>query len=181
MNLQAVSMKILNSLRMNLMTDTGRKKLAIVAIAALVAVVSVFGRISSASHTRYSEKREGLETKTDTSSYEEALERRLEEIISSVEGVGKCKVMITLEKDDRKIFAKDSYTEEKENKYEYVIVRSRDGGDDGLVENTVMPEIRGVAVVCDGGDSAVVRTEVISLVSSVFSLSSARISVSKME
>lgn len=57
MNLQAASTKILNSLRMNLMTDTGRKKLAIIVIAALVAIISVFGRISSATHTVFRKKR----------------------------------------------------------------------------------------------------------------------------
>lgn len=180
MNLSMMFTRILSYLKLQLMTDTGRKKLAITVIAFFILIVSLFGRVTSADKSE-KDMNSVSETKTDTLSYEEALEKRLEEIVSSVDGVGDCKVMITLEKDDRKIFAKDSYSEENENKYEYVIVRNRNGNDDGLVESTVMPEIRGVAVVCDGGDSAVVRTEVVSLISSVFSVSSARISVSKMK
>lgn len=180
MNFSATSTKIIDFIRIQLMTNAGRRKMAIAVLAFTIVFISIIGKISS-----FSSQKEVLEdtgdAKTDTSSYEEALETRLEEIISSVDGVGKCKVMITLEKDDRKIFAKDSYNKENENKYEYVIVKNGDGDNDGLVESTVMPEIRGVAVVCDGGDSAVVRTEVVSLVSSVFSVSSARISVSKMK
>lgn len=173
MNFSATSTKIIDFIRIQLMTDTGRRKAAIAFLAFVILLVSIIGKISSFGSQK--------EVVADTPSYEEKLETRLEEIISSVDGVGKCKVMITLEKDDRKIFAKDSYNKENENKYEYVIVKNGDGDNDGLVESTVMPEIRGVAVVCDGGDSAVVRTEVVSLVSSVFSVSSARISVSKMK
>ena len=173
MNFSATSTKIIDSIRIQLMTNVGRRKMAIALLAFVIVLISIIGKISSAGSQK--------EVVEDTPSYEEELETRLEEIISSVDGVGKCKVMITLEKDDRKIFAKDSYNKENENKYEYVIVKNGNGDNDGLVESTVMPEIRGVAVVCDGGDSAVVRTEVVSLVSSVFSVSSARISVSKMK
>ncbi len=113
--------------------------------------------------------------------YELLLENRLEELISSIEGAGECKVMVTLEKGEYKIFAKDSYEDEHENKYEYVILDEGSGEDAGLVVNVVSPEIKGVAVVCEGGDSSVVHSEIVDMLSSVLSLKSTQISVSKMK
>ncbi len=113
--------------------------------------------------------------------YELLLENRLEELISSVEGAGECKVMVTLSKGEYKIFAKDSYEDERENKYEYVIVNESSGKDSGLVVNVVSPEIKGVAVVCEGGDSSVVHSEIVDMLCSVLSLKSTQISVSKMK
>lgn len=113
--------------------------------------------------------------------YELLLESRLEELISSVDGAGECKVMVTLSKGEYKIFAKDSYEDERENKYEYVIIDEGSGEDAGLVVNVVSPEIKGVAVVCEGGDSSVVHSEIVDMLSSVLSLKSTQISVSKMK
>ena len=120
-------------------------------------------------------------TATAEVQYELALESRLESLISSVDGAGKCKVMVTVEKGEYKIFAKDSYEEPNGNKYEYVILSGKSGEDTGLVMNVISPEIKGVAVVCEGGDSAVVHSEIVDLVSSVLSISSTRISVTKMK
>ncbi len=118
---------------------------------------------------------------TAESEYELLLEGRLEELISSIEGAGECKVMVTLSKGEYKIFAKDSYEDERENKYEYVIINEGSGEDSGLVVNVVSPEIKGVAVVCEGGDSSVVHSEIVDMLSSVLSLKSTQISVSKMK
>lgn len=41
--------------------------------------------------------------------------------------------------------------------------------------------VEGVAVVCDGGDRAAVRSEIIELISSLYGIGSNRISVSKMK
>lgn len=118
---------------------------------------------------------------TAESEYELLLENRLESLLSYVEGAGECEVMVTLAKGEYKIFAKDSYEGEQENKYEYVIIDEGSGADSGLVVNVVAPEIRGVAVVCEGGDSSVVHSEIVDMLCSVLSLKSTQISVSKMK
>ena len=46
-------------------------------------------------------------TSTDYESYVSSLESRTQNIISSIDGVGKCRVMITLEQTDERVFAKN--------------------------------------------------------------------------
>ena len=128
------------------------------------------------------------ETKVDevvalssTEQYQVNMEKKLENILSSIDGVGECSVAITLQKSECKIFAKDSYEDERENKYEYVILSKNDGSDDGLVVSVVLPEIRGVAVVCEGGDSSVIVSDIPKMCMSLFDIEASKVSVSKMK
>lgn len=113
--------------------------------------------------------------------FEEAIEERLENLLAEIDGVGDCRVLVTLESGEYKILAKDSYEDKSGNKYEYVILKGESGVQEGLCVNTVAPEIKGVAVVCEGGDSAVTKSEIVTTVCSVLGLDSTQISVSKMK
>lgn len=118
------------------------------------------------------------------SDYVEHLEKNTCDIISSISGVGKCKVMITLKNSNESIYAKN--TDENSNNssfsktYEYVLYDSENGEEPILVKE-YMPQIQGVAIVCEGADNSVVRESVISSVSSLFNISSSKISVSKIK
>jgi len=118
---------------------------------------------------------------SSTEQFELNMEEKLKETLSLVDGVGDCTVAITLEKSECKIFAKDSYEDERENKYEYVILSNNDGSDDGMVVSVLSPEIRGVAVVCEGGDSAVIVSNITEMCMSLFNIEASRVSVSKMK
>lgn len=127
----------------------------------------------------------------------QALERRLQELLSHVRGVGKTQVMITLKSDGKKIVEKDRE-------------QSRDGGEstaDGSAgaggsvrgsESTVyqrdgsgaeipyvseqqMPEIAGVLVVAQGGADASVAKEITEAVMALFGVEAHKIKVMKME
>lgn len=124
----------------------------------------------------------------DTDEYAIRLEERLTSIISSIEGAGSTKVMVTLESGSEDVYLHDyNYGENidpsgknsLERKDEYVIV---DGlsGEQGIVVRIAEPKVRGVAVVCEGGGSDVVREQIISAVTALLDISSARVSVAKM-
>lgn len=125
--------------------------------------------------------------KTDDSmDYQEyivSLEEKTQDIISSIDGVGKCKVMITLCETDESFYASnieentDSGHISKKN--EYVFYEDNNNDFPVLIKQT-FPKVMGVAVVCQGGDNAFVKERVISAVSSLFGISSAKISVSKI-
>lgn len=59
----------------------------------------------------YKKAETGEQNKNSVSSYEETLEKRLESIISSVDGAGRVQVMVTLDTSEQTQYAKD----EKEN------------------------------------------------------------------
>ena len=146
--------------------------------------------------------REGLPTGAARQSTQQAvsaatgvqeLETRLTEMLESVQGAGKVQVMITLESAGETVYARDEQsdtqttqdgsdgvTDRKESyKSEHIIVDAADGKQP-LVETHIEPEVKGVAVVCEGGDDITVIKRITDLVSVVLGLSTNRICVTKM-
>jgi len=125
--------------------------------------------------------------------YAEDMEKRLTELLAAMRGVGRVKVMVTLENGLEQVYAENerrkaasnsppgSGGENVDENYEYILIRTDSGAEDGLILKVIQPKIRGVAVVCEGGDSAAVRQEVLAAVTAVLHISSTRVSVSKME
>ncbi len=121
-------------------------------------------------------------------SYAESLENRLISIISSIDGAGATKVMVTLESGSEDVYLHNyDYGENvdpegknsMERKDDYVIVDGQ-SGEQGIIVRVAEPRVRGVAVVCEGGGSDVVREQIISAVTALLDISSARVSVAKM-
>ena len=124
----------------------------------------------------------------DISDYAEELEERLVSIISSIDGAGATRIMVTLENNGEDVYLHDfdygeniepSGKNSVERKDEYVIIDGS-AGEQGIVVRRAEPKIRGVAVVCEGGGSEYVRAQIIEAVTALLDISSARISVAKM-
>ncbi|NCC06882.1 MAG: stage III sporulation protein AG [Clostridia bacterium] len=138
----------------------------------------------------FASDKKAVKSESDTVSSEEytnQLEAKLITLIESVDGAGKAKVMITLESESESIYAKnethetqtDEASSSESYKSEHVII-SASGGDAPLVETVLSPEIKGVAVVCEGGDDISVTKRIVDLTSVVLGLSTNRICVTKM-
>ena len=109
------------------------------------------------------------------------IENRLEEMIRTVHGAGNVRVMVSLSSSGEYIYAENSRKENNGEKQmqdnEIVIYESDNGNDEGLIVSVKSPEISGVAVVCDGGNSSVVRAEITELVTSLFGIGADRVYV----
>ena len=126
--------------------------------------------------------------KSGEQEYTEQLEERLTSLISRIDGVGAVTVMVTLESSVEDVYLHNfDYGENVdsggksniEQKDEYVIVD--DGqAEKGIVVRVNQPKIRGIAVVCEGGGSDVIRTRVTEAVTALLDISSARVSVAEM-
>ena len=120
----------------------------------------------------------------DYSQYSEQTEKKLTDIVSSIDGVGECEVMITFEYSNENIYATDSENKNDENyqsnKDEYVLYDSQNG-EKALLIKEKYPTVQGVSVVCSGGDNVEVREAVINTVTSLFNISANRVSVSKIK
>ena len=162
------------------------KKLKITLIFAFFAIVSV-----AFSGLFTSEKKETTDECQTYSSknYTDYIEEKLEEIVSSIDGAGKCKIMITLENGEENIYAKESKNQNEEknsankvvNEYEYVILKSSSSKEEGMLLKVVEPNVRGVAIVCEGGDDLKVKESIISTVCSVLDIKTNKISITKMK
>lgn len=159
------------------------RKLLVIAFVMIVGIIlTVISSFGSES-----EEKEQISLQTDKifneSEYTGQLENKLEEMISLISGAGETKVIVTLECDYETVYAKDGSIEKDNDSTdedsEYIIIDSRDV-QGGLVLKTVTPKIRGVAVVCAGGDSMYVKTAVTDLLSAVLDIGTNHISVSKL-
>lgn len=132
-----------------------------------------------------------------TTSYEQKLEERLETILESIEGVGRVDVMVTLESGYGYEYAKENKmgsdkledigredsqkTQEKSTAEEsYVMVDGKNGEKSPLITKELEPRVKGVVIVCDGGNSPTVMTQVIDTVRVAVNILSTQISVSPM-
>ena len=112
------------------------------------------------------------------SEYSDALRAELEETLSRMAGVGKCSVLITFADDGERVYALDEERNGLDSeRYQYVLVSSRS---EGLILKIHTPSVRGVAVICEGGDSTRVKNDVTEVLSHTLGVSADRISVKKL-
>ena len=116
------------------------------------------------------------------------LESKLEQILSSVSGVGRVRVAITADTSVRTVYA---YEEDRsmtvgvdsksvDSRTTLVSVGSS-GSPQALTVRTDQPVYRGALIVCDGATDPSVRLEIAQAVSSLVGIGTDRIVISKME
>jgi stage III sporulation protein AG len=89
----------------------------------------------------------------------ENFERRLEQVIAEIEGVGEARVILSLHGGSRQILAQDRQQDSAGASAQTVTVGS--ASDRQVVPvQTMAPEFRGALVVCQGAEDAGVRLEV---------------------
>ncbi|MCQ2463707.1 MAG: hypothetical protein MJ177_09980, partial [Clostridia bacterium] len=94
--------------------------------------------------------------------YEQRLTQQLQKIVSQIDGAGNTEVMLTVDRLRETVYAADTKerTENQnngenssDNEYEYIVIKGSGSAETGLVRVVVEPKVRGVSVVCDGGDN----------------------------
>lgn len=139
-----------------------------------------------------------------TLSYEQQLEKRLEELLGQVDGVGTVRVMVVLKSSEEKVWHVDQDTtysrtqetdsdggsrnvENQSMSRETVIAGQGSGqssqaaGQGPLLEKEIRPEISGVVVSASGGGSPQVQAEISAAVEALFDLPVHRIKILKMK
>lgn len=114
-------------------------------------------------------------------SVEKTLEQRAEKLLSTVEGVGQVKVLVTVASLQETRYAENTQQggADTVSRREIVIVE-KNGEKTGLSVTVLSPVVRGVAVSCEGGSSARVRQEITSLLCAAFDLGAGSVYVSKL-
>lgn len=124
--------------------------------------------------------------------YENNLEQSLADIISSIDGAGKTRVMLTMDSTVEQVYATDKTMSQKDtvNSGEdtetnkdtsanstYITVELSDGTQQTVLLKEIQPKVRGVLVVCSGGDNSVVKEKIVDAVTKALDISSSRVSV----
>ena len=128
--------------------------------------------------------------------YERLLEKRVEDTLECVEGVGKVKVMLTLKSSEEKVVEKDSQREENEITEEdskggsrvsedrslshtSIYEQKSDGTQTPYVSKEMVPEIEGMVIAADGGDDPVVVKNLTEAVQALFGVEAHKIKIMK--
>lgn len=128
--------------------------------------------------------------------YEKQLEKRLTKLLSQIEGAGQVEVMVTLKTSSEQIVRSDTSRQEslvretdasggvRDNsdvsESSQTVMTGGGSGQEPFVVGEIMPQIEGVAVACEGGDRASVRSEISAVIQALFGLEPHKIKVCKM-
>ena len=118
----------------------------------------------------------------EASAVEAALEKRITAMLDGVQGVGSCRVMVTLEQGVQQVYAAEqshSSGTQADSSAEKTITVETASGPGGLPVTQLQPTVRGVAVVCDGGDDPAVAERVTRLITAALDIPSRRVCVVK--
>lgn len=100
----------------------------------------------------------GKENEFSVKTYSTQIESDLQTVISQIYGAGETKVLLTMENSVEYVYLNDSTTKTKE----------------------IEPLIRGVLVVCEGGDDPVVVERITEAVTKALDISTAKVCITKL-
>lgn len=119
--------------------------------------------------------------------YCEMLEADICKMVTDITGSKNVTAVVTLESGIRYSYAdtrekissdkteKESKSSDSELKEGYITVKTADGGEQALLITAEMPEIRGVAIVCEGGDSEIINEKILNTVTAALNITSKRV------
>lgn len=122
----------------------------------------------------------------DFSALEKELERRLEQLISEIDGAGKVSVMVTVDTSTKRIYDRnvksegslqsspEGVSESHEKQTEVVFAGS---SKEPLQIGTIQPQVRGVAVVCSGAADPVIQERVANVAANALGIGISRVYV----
>lgn len=187
-----------------MMTDEKNKKLhefflkdkfrKIIIFTGVLGVVLIF--LSSFFKTGDAKKIKAVSSNSSTQEYVTQLENSLKDMVSSIKGAGNTRVLVTLENSEETVYA----TEEKKNKEatedktdgqlskkresddcekRYITIRASDGTEQALAVTQIQPTVKGVVVVCDGGDIPEVQQKISEAIKTALNITAKRVYVTK--
>lgn len=134
-------------------------------------------------------------SKTNATAYAAQLEGSLRSIIGNIQGVGRVKVLVTLESGVQYVYEQNqkstnnqtqtsgdnAQTQQNTNtEQDTVLADNGSGAQQPLIKTEMQPSVKGVVIVCDGGNDPTVQEEVLQTVMTALDLSATSISISPM-
>lgn len=113
----------------------------------------------------------------------EAVEEKLEEVLSEIHGAGDVRVVLSLYSGTRTVVAQEGKTtsdgDSMSNEVNTVVVSTGSGTEEVVTLQEIAPQFQGALVVCPGGDNATVKLNVTQAVAAITGLSTDKIAVCK--
>lgn len=156
-------------------SDKGRRVLIILG-AALMVLLLISSFLPSASESV------SVPIEENFGQTEREIEKRLSELIAQIDGAGSASVMVTLDTSSQRLFAQERKTssstgENAQSSSEDISVATSGSGKDALETGTVLPQVRGVAVVCAGASNPAVKEKIANAVCGALGIRLSRVCV----
>ncbi len=173
---------------------SNEKFVKIIIVVGVIGIALIFISSLFESDIEVSENQDIIEDTTDyIAQYKKDMETNLGNMICSIQGVGTTKVMVTVDSSIEYVYATDDQTSldeqiidddniEKSQDIQdnHVVIRESDGSENVVKIKEIQPQIRGVLIICEGGDDVFVKQSVIEAVSKSLDISSAKVCVTKL-
>lgn len=151
------------------------KKYKIVLLVVLVGIILMLLPVSSQTKETEENKSQIPQESFDLA----AMEQRMEEVLGKIDGVGKLRLMLTLQSGTRLTLAEDTQRDQDRTQRETVTLNRGSGNQEIVITNRFYPVYQGAVVVCQGADSSAVRLAITETVQALTGLPSDRIRVAK--
>ncbi len=138
-----------------------KTKLTVILMAAVGMALLLFSGLGSG--------QEETASYQDVGFYTEYLEQRIVGLCNSVEGVENAAVFLTLDCSSEYIYSSDGASD--------FLILSGSGGEEAVLLQEIYPRVRGIAVVCTGGELPRVRETLTELLSAALDLPTHRIRI----
>lgn len=167
----------------------------VIIIAGIIGIALIFFSGFIKSEKKDQEVNQKAES-TSIDDYVKQLEANLTNMVSCIKGAGDCKVMVTIENGAQTIYATEGKkntedTEDSSNgelrrrqksddsETKYITVKGPNGEEEALAITEVQPTVKGVVVVCSGGDDPEVQQRIINAVTTALNITTKRVCVTK--
>lgn len=152
------------------------KRVLIICGAAVMALLLISSFIPSGSESA------PITAAEDSAQTEREIEKRLAELIEQIDGAGSAAVMVTLDTTSKRQYAEERRTststgENTKTATEDITLAAAGSGKEALETGMVLPQIRGVAVVCAGAADPQVKEKIANAVCGALGIKFSRVCV----
>lgn len=188
-------------INIDIIKNIGKEKLIIIAIAAVILILCTVWENSEKTEENRGVKQDeayvgNLNADEFMEEYVKSQEKKLKAVLEKIDGAGEIYVMITIKNSSEdKILMEQSISGEKTDEDDgtggkrnictysednsTVYITDENGNTVPYVLSRMSPEIEGVAVIAQGGNNAVVKEKIISVIKALFDIEINKISVTK--
>ena len=143
----------------------------------LLAAIGVFLLLVGA-YGKNQSKESSAEDSMNADEYARSVEKNISELCEKINGVSDVHAVVTLGGGYNTVYAQNSQSNSSGYKNEFVLTGSG-ASESAILVGYSTPQVSGVGIVCRGGGDPHIRSEIISLISATFGVSSNKIYVTE--
>lgn len=175
----------------------GSKKGTIIIVIGIIGIILIMlSEVLPNSSKNNTSSQDDIHKNITSEQYIKQTEEKISAIVSMIDGAGKTKVLITLESGYEYVFAREEKinTDKTQDTYDdvhqklqtkdssetkYILIEDGDS-EKALITTEIEPKIKGVVIICEGGDKTLVKQRITDAITTAFGISTTRVCVTKI-